>query len=172
MAPSCMSVHMVGEAPKSGCCQDLCTQGDLQPPPTPASLGESLRPSGRSGQPPIKLLLLPWVLVCVRFLCVSFGGEAFVPLNHLGFRAKYSGSLSSWCRTPGLMWGSDPLFLVKNLCHCDHPPGCGLPSRGMDLDYTVSLSLLPISLWFLLHIFGCRKSFLLFFNSFPLIVTL
>ena len=36
--------------------------------------------------------------------------------------------------------------------------------KGMDLHYIASLFLLPISLWFLLYIFSCRKSFLLVFS--------
>ena len=36
----------------------------------------------------------------------------------------------------------------------------GFPPRGMGLDYIMSLPLLPISLWFLLFLFSCKRSFL------------
>ena len=44
--------------------------------------------------------------------------------------------------------------------------------RGIGLDYTASLPLLPFLLWFFLYIFSCRESFLLVFESFTYIVTL
>ena len=47
-----------------------------------------------------------------------------------------------------------------------------LVSLDMNLDYTLSLTLLPISLWFLLYIFSCRRSFLLVLWSFSWVVSL
>ena len=70
------------------------------------------------------------------------------------------------------MWGSDPSLLGGNFCNCDYPPLCGLLTRVVGLDYTVFPPLLLVSLLFLLYIFCCRKSFLLEFRSFSLIVTL
>ena len=57
--------------------------------------------------------------------------------------------------------GSDPSLLEENLCCCNYPPICGTPTQGMGLDYTVSLPLPPVSLWFLLYIFCCGRSFFL-----------
>ena len=42
----------------------------------------------------------------------------------------------------------------------------GCLSREVGLDYIMSLPLLPISLYFVFHIFSCRKSFMLVFRSF------
>ena len=36
----------------------------------------------------------------------------------------------------------------------------GCPPKGMGLDYMVSSPLLPISVWLLLYVFSCRRSFL------------
>ena len=57
--------------------------------------------------------------------------------------------------------GSDPSLLEENFCCCNYPPICGTPTQGMGLNYTVSLPLLPVSLWFLLYIFCCGRSFFL-----------
>ena len=42
----------------------------------------------------------------------------------------------------------------------------GRLTREVGLDYTMSPPLLPISLWFLIYIFSCGKSFMLVFRSF------
>lgn len=68
-----------------------------------------------------------------------------------------------------LMWGFGPLLLGENLCDCSYPPVCWLPARGMALDSTVILLLLPTS-WFLIPIFSYRRYFLL--KSFSSIVAL
>lgn len=69
------------------------------------------------------------------------------------------------------MWGSKPSFEKTSavgitLLFVDCLAG------DVDLDYTSSLPLLPISLWFLPYVFGCRESFLLVFRLFSSIVAL
>ena len=69
-------------------------------------------------QGPNKLLLLPWVLEHVRFLCVPLKGGISVSHRPLGlpkvsqvaFKAKCCGDLSPWCRKPTFLeaLGSKP----------------------------------------------------------------
>ena len=42
-------------------------------------------------------------------------------------------------------------------------PFVSCPHEGMGLDYIMTLLILPVSLWFLLYIFSCRRYFLIFF---------
>ena len=60
------------------------------------------------------------------------------------------------------LWG-EPL-------QCNYSLIVGHPLGGMKLDYTVSLPLLPISLWFLSCVFNCRSflegSILFFINGY------
>ena len=54
------------------------------------------------------------------------------------------------------IWGSGtwiPLLFGDYLCSCSYPPICGLTTWVRYLDYTVSLLLLPISLWLFLFLF-------------------
>lgn len=93
----------------------------------------------------------------------------------LAFKVRHSGFSSSWCRNPvleRLMWASDSLLLGENpvtviSSHLwiTHPTVMGLHS-------TATPPLLPISFWFLLHIFSCGKHFLLAFMSFSQIFAL
>ena len=82
---------------------------------------------------------------------------------------------SSWAGSPG--WGDwggvwTPCSLgsmsaiMMIFPFMDHLPG------GVGLDYTVSLPLLPISLWLLFYILSCGKSFLVVFSPFSQIVAL
>ena len=121
-------------------------------------------------QAPCRLLLLYWVSVCVRFCeCpLRLEHEAFCLSQTqalLTFKATHSGGSPSWWRIPGLrslMWGSDPSLLWEDLCNCDYPSICGLPSVGYYLSHCSSF----------LYIFGCVKSFLLVFRSFSSLVSL
>ena len=134
----------------------------------PTSPGDSPRPAGRSAQAPIRLLLLPWVLVHVRF-CVHplIVKSLFPPVlwnsqnwSPLAFRTECCGDLSSWCRVPRLgspTWGSERSFLWKNLCNIIIFQFMGHPSRGMQLDYITTTPLLPVLLPFLLYVFSCRS---------------
>ena len=145
----------------------VCVPGELQLPP--ASLGASPRSASGLTQAPFKLLLLPWVPEHVGFCVCPLRVESLFPTALWVSQKKpcwpskpnkYSGGSSSLSRTPGLgspMLGLDPLFLRKNLCNIllfmRHPPG------GVGLDYMAPPNP-PISLWFLLCIFSCRRSFL------------
>ena len=51
------------------------------------------------------------------------------------------------------LWKTSAVVII--LLFVDHAPG------DMGLDYTTTLSLLSVSLWFLLYVFNCRRSFLL-----------
>ena len=55
---------------------------------------------------------------------------------------------------------------------CNYPLVCGSHTEDMGLDYIVSPPLLPVLLWFLLHIFNCKWSFLIVFGSFSSIIAL
>lgn len=132
-------------------------------------------------QVPFRLLPLHWDSECVRCCVGPLRVESLFPIAfwlsytkaQLAFKARNSEVSSSWCGIPGmgsLMWGSDPLILGENLCNCDSSPVCGSPESGVSLDYTASLPLLPISLWFLRYSFCCRRFFLIVFQSFSSIV--
>ena len=65
------------------------------------------------------------------------------------------------------------LYWLYNLCNCNYPSICGLTKlKGVGLGYTVSLPLLPISLWLFLLSIIVGRSFLLPFQSFASIVAL
>ena len=120
----------------------------------------------------------------VRFLCAPFKSRvlfSYSPLalpyaspaglQSLAFRGlitpvqdPQAGEPNAGLR-PLTPWG-EPLQLWLFSCLWIACP------RGMNLDSTVSPLLLPISLWFLLCIFSCGKSFLLVFRSFSSIVAL
>ena len=112
----------------------------------------------------IKLLLLPLVLVCVRFCVHPLRVKSISPipvrllnLSPAGLQNQMSRGLCSWCRTPGLgslTWGSELSLLWENLCNIIILQFVGCPPRGMGLDYITSLHIL---LWFLLYIFSCRS---------------
>ena len=130
-------VLMVVGAPQNGCQQHLCPQGELHL--SPASLEGSPRPASGSDRVPFKLLLLHWVLECVRFsvhhfmnrVSVSYSHMAFPCASPTGLQSQMFRGSSSRCRTPGigsLMWGSDSSLLGENLCSCDYLPICGSPS--------------------------------------------
>ena len=144
------SVHMVEGAPKISCCQCLCPQHELQ-------FSRSRLAGGADpGSFPITAFALG--SGSREILCVPFKSETSISHSLLGLRKvgptglqnQMFWGLSSHFRTPGLrttMWGLDPLLLEGNLCnyhnYCnfflfvDHPP------RGVGLDYTTSLPLLP-----------------------------
>ena len=50
-----------------------------------------------------------------------------------------------------------PFLLEENLYNCNYSSVFGHPPKGMSLDSTMILCLLPVSLWFLLYIFSCRS---------------
>ena len=152
-------------------------------PVSPVSLGGSLRSASGSDpgsfQITVSALRLKVCEICVHLLRVKSLFPTALWFSHtqaiLAFKARPSESSSSWHRTPRLespMWGSGPLLLGRTPAIVIILPFVGCLPGGMGLDCTVSLSLLPISLWFLLYIFSCGKSFLLVLRSFSLTVTL
>ena len=159
------SVHVVEGAPINGCCQCLCPRGAA----VASCLSGSLSKISVGSDPGSFQITASALGPGARgILCVPFKSGVFISHCPLGlpkeallaFKAKYSGGSSSLSRTPGLgrpMLGLDPLFLRKNLCNIllfmRHPPG------GVGLDYMAPPNP-PISLWFLLCIFSCRRSFL------------
>ena len=120
--------------------------------------------------------------VC-EILYVSFKSEIYFPqpsgspqskpcwpskLNVLGACLPGTGppGWGPWCgaQTPSSLGRTSTVGII--LPFMGHHPG------GLGLDYTASPPLLPVSLWFLLYIFGCRRSFLLVFGSFSLVLAL
>lgn len=61
------SIRVVEQNPSNGCHWCLCPQSEPQLPPAPP--GDFSRSASRSGPGSFQLLLLPWVLECMRF-CV------------------------------------------------------------------------------------------------------
>ena len=85
-----------------------------------------------------KLLPLHWDSECMRFCALKEWSLCFLQPSGFPVYKSYwpskpdsSGGSSSRCRTPRLgrlIWGSDALLLGGNLCNCDYPPVCGLPT--------------------------------------------
>ena len=108
----------------------------------------------------------PGVLKCVRFCVCSLKVESLFPKALWNQAPNVLWGHHFQCRTPrqeSLMWGLDLLFLGENICNCNYPQGS--PTWGFESWlFCVSASplhLLSISLWFLLYMFSCRRSFLL-----------
>ena len=122
MALASTRVHVIEGAPKNGCCQYPCPQGELQLPLD--SSGHSPRSTGRSdpGSYQITASTLGPRAYCVHPLKVKclfppafWNSWKKAPLI---FKAKCSGSSSSWYRTPvlgSLMSRWDPLLLFSCL---------------------------------------------------------
>ena len=106
-----------------------------------------------------------WVLVnlCVGPLRGTPGTpEAFHLTQHkflLVFIARSYGDFSSWHWNPMpgfLVWVWDPLLLREDLLRQDISPNFYLPHVGMGLVPSVSLLLVPVSMWLILYILSCR----------------
>lgn len=65
---------MVEQNPSNGCHWCLCPQSEPQLPPTPP--GDFSRSASRSGSGSFQLLLLPWVLECMRFCVCPLWAES------------------------------------------------------------------------------------------------
>ena len=102
---------------------------------------------------------------------------------HVPLKSRVSGSplsKSHWSSKPDILGaclpGAGPLGLGilipfgRTSAIVIILPFVGHLPRGVGLDQTASLLPLPMPLWFLLYIFSCRKSFLLVFRLFSLIV--
>ena len=125
--------------PKYCCHQCLCPKGEPQLPPL---LQETLQDE-QVGlvQAPIKLLLLPWVLVCMRFLYVPFKSEVSISPSPVGLLPLSSAGLQSQ-----LFWGlvflvPEPqageadmglriLTPIREPLQYNYSPVCGFPTGG------------------------------------------
>ena len=116
-----------------------------------------------------------------EILCVPFKSRFSISHNPIALPKLSPTSLQNqtfWglvLRLQSLMWGLNPLLLGENLCSCNYPPICGSPTwvYGSWL-YCMSAppTCLIVLFLFFLYIFSCRRSFLLGFRSFSLIVAL
>ena len=90
----------------------------------------------------LQSLLLPWdpeqVKFCVWLLRVKFSFST-VPwlspqMSPICFQCQTVWGLillvQETPRLGSLMWGSDHSHLRENLCSCDHPAACGLPTQA------------------------------------------
>lgn len=167
----------------SGCHQHLFPQEEV---PVASWLWEtSPRSVNESTWISLKLLyyLFTGLEVC-ETLCVPFKSTISVSYTHLallhanpaGLQNQMFGGSSSQYRTPGWRsqcWSWPPscfgrttaILTIFLLVGCLPGSGC----RVGCLTYIVSLPLLPVSSWFLLYKFSCRKSFLLVSRLFSLI---
>ena len=116
--------------------------------------------------------------LCLRaggILCTPFKSEVSVsnsPLTKPCWSSKPdilgahlpSGGAQCGARTPHFSGRISAILII--LPFVDHPP------RGLGLDRTASLPLLPVLLCFLLYNFSFSRSFLLVFRSFSSIVAL
>ena len=109
-------------------------------------------------QAPIKLLLLPWIPVHMKFCVYSWKVKLVFPPVFWG--------LSFWCQIPGLRsltWGSGLSLLWENLCYIIILQFEDRPAKGYGIWLYLPLQVCPyspVSLWFLLYVFSCRRSFL------------
>ena len=117
-------------------------------------------------------------ILCAPFksgVSTSYNPPALKNASPTCLKARLSGGHLSGAGPTG--WGAQcgaqtPLSLRGISAMVIILPFVGHLPRVTGLDYTVCLPLLPLSLWFLLYIFSCRKSFLLVFRSFSSIVAL
>ena len=163
------SDNIVEWVPKTNCCQQL--QEEFQLPP--GSLWDS--PKSVSGSDPFSFQFtasVPGHRACEVFKALwkqthSYSPSALPYASVTDFQNKMSGSHFSM--TGSMDWGAlwrtwAPCSLERTsaiviiLLYVSCLPGC------VSFDYTESLSLLPFSLWFLLHISACGKSFLTIFR--------
>ena len=119
-----------------------------QKPMLPVFPEDSPRSAGRSDPDSFQIIPSALGTKTCEILHVSFKSRASISHSPLGlpkqaplpFKAKCSGSLSSWHRThrlASLKWSSDPSILGENLCNCSPSPFHGSPTR-MVLDYIIS----------------------------------
>ena len=107
-----------------------CECSLIYPPPVSVSPGwvTALYKQVGLAQVPINLMLLPLVLLCMRFCVHNLSVKPLFLLilwsscNQflLNFKAEYSGGSSSWCwilRLGSLMYISELLLLWENICN-------------------------------------------------------
>ena len=169
---------MVEWAPKNGCHQSLCSQGESQLPSASSRCSPRWAGGFDSGSSQIAAHMLG-LKVCEIL-------HAFLKAESVTYSPPVLPYASPACLQRQMFWGlfflmqdlwagvsdvrlrpltpwREPLQLWLFSCH--------LPEY-VDFDHTTSPPLLPISLWFLLYIFSCGNSFLLVFRLFSLIVAL
>lgn len=134
------SVLVAGQAPKNGCHEHLCPQGETQSPP--ASLVSTPRSAGGSD---------PWILSIqalhqdsefARFYRRPFQKKHLFPTAlqlslcklHWPSEPEVLGACLPRAGPPRLqspVWGSDGSLLEETLCSCQDPPvACHLPGAG------------------------------------------
>ena len=147
---------------------------------SPASLGCFPRSASGSNPGSFQITASALGLGVCEILHMPFKSRVSVSYNlialhgckpPLAFKASHSGGSSSQCRTP---WAGvlTPCFLGRTSAVLIILSFVNRLPRSVGLDYTLSLPLLPIQVWFLHYIFSCGKSFLLVFRLFSQIVAL
>ena len=156
MVLTSINIHVVEGAPKNGCYQWICPQGEPLLNPTP-SLHLQEAPQDKQvglAQAPIKLLLLPWVLEHERF-CAHHLSEVAFPHSPVGLpKLSPASSQGQWLweliflvQTPGLrslMQGSELSLLWESLCNIIIIQSVGHPPGHMGFHYITSPLLLPV----------------------------
>ena len=107
-----------------------------------ASPGGSPRSASRSNSGSFKLLLLPWVLDCVRFCVHPLRAESLFPqpFCSAGLQSQMCWWLLFLVQVPQAgepVVGLNPSPLGEESCNCDYPPILGL-TGGVGLNNTVS----------------------------------
>ena len=162
--------------PQYVCHQCLCPHGNSSH--SSASPGDSPRPAGGSSPGSYQVTAFALRPSVHEALCVPFESKVSISPSPVGLLQLSPIGLQSQ-----MLWGlvflvPDPqagepdmelrtLIPVGEPLQSNYSPVCGLPTLrvGMGFDYSTSLRLLPISLWFLLYVFSCR-SFLVGSNLF------
>ena len=157
---------MVGQAPPSAYCQCLYPQGEVQLPPP--SLGGSPRSAAASdpgcfqiiasalGPGACEILYAP-----LRVESTSHGPLTLPKLSPASSQGQWLWGLIFLVQTPGLrslMQGSELSLLWENLYTVVIHHFVGCPPGFWD--FIKDLPFLPVSVWFLLYVFNCRRSLL------------
>lgn len=162
---------MVEQNPSNGCHWCLCPQSEPQLPPTPP--GDFSRSASRSGSGSFQLLLLPWVLECMRFcVCPLWAESLFLIVLWVSWKEAHrlwkpdflsSSPPGAWygAQTPHSLGRTFAILII--LPFVDHTP------RGVGLEHITTL---PLSLCFLLCIFSYKRFFSVEFQAFSSIVIL
>ena len=143
---------------------------DSEPQLPLTSLGDSPRPAGRCGPDSYQITAFVLGPGTCEILNVPFKGEASIPpcpvrllqLSPTGLQRQMLWELifpvvDPWAEEPdradnSLLWENcHNIIIIQFVSH---------PLGDMEFDYITNLPFLPISLWFLLYAFSCRRSFL------------
>ena len=172
MVPASASVSMVDQDHKNGCHQCLSPQRESQL--SPASPAGSPRSASRSDPDAFQTAASVLGLKVSEVLCVPFKSGVSVFYSPLalpnisptGFQSQIFGGLVFSVQDPQAGDPDAGLRLLapwENLHGCDFPPTCRLPHwecGGLTRPHLCSpCSPKPASLWLLLYLFSCGKSF-------------